>query len=135
MLRISKLTDYAMLIVSAMAKAAPGDAVVSAKVLAAHLHLSPPTVSKILKILAEAELVRSQRGAIGGYQLSRPADKITVADVITAMEGEVAMTVCCSKRHCAIDSFCALRQNWRKINDKVQNLLAGLTILDMSRPL
>lgn len=133
MLRISKLTDYAMLIVSAMAKSP--DAVMSAKVLAEHLHLSLPTVSKILKILAESGLVRSQRGAIGGYQLTRHAHEISVADVITAMEGDLAVTACCSSRHCAIDSFCALRQNWRKINDKVKDLLAGLTILDMSRPM
>lgn len=133
MLRISKLTDYAMLIVSAMAKTP--DIVVSAKVLAEHLHLSVPTVSKILKILAESGLVRSERGAIGGYQLTRRAHEISVADVITAMEGDLAMTTCCSSRHCAIDSVCALRQNWRKINDKVRHLLAGLTILDMSRPI
>lgn len=134
MLRISKLTDYALLIVSAMAK--KRDALVSANVLAKELHLSPPTVSKILKILAEADLVRGIRGAVGGYRLTKDAHHISVAEVICAMEGELAMT-CCSSKHldCSIDSFCALRQNWRKINDKIRDLLTGLTISDMLRPI
>jgi FeS assembly SUF system regulator len=134
MLRLSKLTDYAMLILSQMAKTP--DSILSATWLAETLHLRPPTVSKILKILADASLVTSIRGADGGYRLSRAADEITLADVITAMEGEVAMTECSqNKSLCIINSQCAVRENWKKINKMVQNLLAGFTILDMTEPL
>jgi len=134
MLRISKLTDYAMLILSQMAKAQ--NLIMSATLLAEVLHLSVPTVSKILKILADASLVTSIRGADGGYRLSRSATEITLADVISAMEGDVAMTECCeSKSLCAIDSQCGVRENWRKINKLIHALLAGFTILDMTEPL
>lgn len=134
MLRISKLTDYAMLILSQMAKAQ--SLIMSATLLAEVLHLSVPTVSKILKILADSNLVTSIRGADGGYRLARPAIEITLVDIISAMEGDVAMTECCeSKGHCAINSQCGVRENWRKINKMVHALLAGFTILDMTEPL
>src|SRR5690606_8098214 len=99
-------------------------------------HLTPPTVSKVLKMLSDACLVNSLRGAEGGYRLARPAAEISVADVIAAMEGELAMTECCeSSGLCAIDSLCAMRENWRKINKMVHALLSRFTILDMTGPL
>ena len=134
MLRISKLTDYAMLIMSQMAKAP--DAILSAKELAYALHLSAATVSKILKILADADLVKSIRGALGGYQLSRPSDAISVADIIAAMEGNVALTECCQKiNQCNINSICTMKDNWRKINELVSTYLGTVTITDMLKPL
>lgn len=134
MLRISKLTDYALLIMSQMAKET--DAILSAKSLADILHLSPPTVSKILKILSDGSLVKSVRGADGGYLLARQPTKISVADIITTMEGKLAMTECCeSVSFCTIDSVCNLRANWRTINKLVYGFLAKLTIADMLEPL
>ena len=130
MLRIGKLTDYAMLIMSYMAK--EPHSLISASALAEALHLSPPTVSKILKMLADASMVTSTRGTDGGYLLAKPAAEITVADVIAAMEGDLAMTECCeSVGLCMIDSMCALRENWRKINGMVHAMLSKVTILDM----
>lgn len=134
MLRIGKLTDYALLVMSQMAK--DPHSVLSASVLAEILHLTVPTVSKILKILSEAGLVNSVRGAEGGYHLAKPAAAITVADIISAMEGELAMTECCeSVNLCAIDSVCSLRTNWRTINNMVSALLAKFSILDMLQPI
>lgn len=134
MIRLSKLTDYAMLIMSQMAK--DPDSVLSATVIAEALHLSLPTVSKILKILAEGELLGSVRGVDGGYHLSRAAIEISVADVITAMEGNVGVTACCeSSDLCAIQSMCTMKDNWKKINTLVYSLLAKLTICDMIKPL
>jgi FeS assembly SUF system regulator len=129
MLRIGKLTDYALLILGQMAREA---SLVSATAIAEALHLSAPTVSKILKMLSEAGLVSSVRGAEGGYQLIRDAAHITVAEVITAMEGGVAMTECCeNSRLCVIDPLCAMKENWIKINKKVHDILAGISIVDM----
>jgi FeS assembly SUF system regulator len=131
MLRISKLTDYAMLIMSQMAK--EPHTILSATFLAEVLHLSAPTVSKILKMLNEASLVSSVRGAEGGYFLARPAKDITVADVVAAMEGKIAMTECCERTNlCGLDSLCSMRANWQKINQMIQALLSRFTILDMA---
>ncbi len=133
MLRIGKLTDYALLIMSQMAR--ESDAILSATLLAETLHLAPPTVSKILKILAEAGLLHSVRGADGGYHLARGAAEITVADVITAMEG-LAITVCCEQINlCALNSLCTVRENWQQINHAIQSLLARVSIADMLAPL
>lgn len=134
MIRIGKLTDYAMLILSHMAK--HDSAVLSAASLAEALHLSPPTVSKVLKILSDGQLVSSIRGAEGGYHLARKATEISLADIIAAMEGDFAMTECCEKNGlCAIDTMCAMRENWRKINNIIHALLGKLTLVDMLEPI
>jgi FeS assembly SUF system regulator len=134
MIRIGKLTDYAMLIMGEIAKAS--GSILSAAHIADALHLTTPTVSKILKMLSEAGLVSSVRGAEGGYYLAKPAENITIADIICAMEGEIALTVCCEQSgRCSIDSLCTMRENWIKINRMIHSFLAGLTILDMSIPI
>jgi len=133
MLRIGKLTDYAMLILSQMAK--DPDSILSATAIAEALRLTVPTVSKILKILSEAQLVTSVRGAIGGYRLMRSAENITIAQVIVAMEGDLALTECCElTSQCIIDASCTMRENWKKINWLVSSILSKITILDMMRP-
>lgn len=134
MLRISKLTDYAMLIMSQMAK--EPHSILSATSLAETLHLTSPTVSKILKMLSDHDLVRSVRGAEGGYHLAREASKITLANIISAMEGDLAMTECCENANlCALDSICTLRENWIAINKLIHSVLDKLTIIDMLSPL
>jgi FeS assembly SUF system regulator len=134
MLRLGKLTDYAILILSQMAR--HPDAITSATSLAESVHLTGPTVSKVLKILAEASLVSSVRGAEGGYHLAKLPTDITLVDIIAAMEGELAMTECCeSVSLCAIDSQCTLRGNWQKINRLVKALLMKFTLIDMLEPL
>ncbi|HVE43748.1 MAG TPA: SUF system Fe-S cluster assembly regulator [Gammaproteobacteria bacterium] len=134
MLRIGKLTDYALLIIAHMAK--QSSHIMSASHIAEALHLTTPTVSKILKILSEYELVASHRGAEGGYILNKKAEDISVAHVIEAMEGTLAMTECCEQASCCvIDHHCTMRQNWQKINKMVKSLLDKVTILDMLQPL
>ena len=134
MFKIAKLTDYAMLIVGQMAK--ESSSVLSAPVLAETLHLSLPTVSKILKILLDKQLLSSVRGAEGGYRLNRPAKNIMVGEVIKAMEGEFAMTECCeSMPLCAIESMCQMRENWLKINKMIGHFLSQISIVEMLKPL
>jgi FeS assembly SUF system regulator len=134
MLRISKLTDYAIIILSRLVLDA--ERIASAAWLAEEIHLAVPTVSKILKILAEAELVISFRGQGGGYKLAKNAAEITIAEVVSAMEGKLAMTECCSpKNRCVLDSLCTVKENWRVINQLISSVLAGLTLHDMIRPL
>jgi FeS assembly SUF system regulator len=134
MLKIGKMTDYAVLIMSYMAKTP--ESLLSAASLADALHLTLPTVSKILKMLADADLLNSVRGAEGGYLLSRPAADISVVNIIAAMEGDLALTECCeSKGICVIDSMCTMRENWKRINRAVASMLGRLSIEDMSKPL
>jgi FeS assembly SUF system regulator len=134
MLRISKLTDYATVIMSYLALEPLR--VASAAQIAKAIHLSLPTVSKILKILCEAELITSFRGTGGGYQLARPTDAITVAQVVMAIEGKLAMTECCiAENICALDSLCSTKENWKVINKIILTALASLTLKDMMQPL
>jgi FeS assembly SUF system regulator len=134
MLKIGKMTDYAMLILSKMAR--EPEAVMSASFLADALHLSGPTVSKILKILGDAGLVVSIRGADGGYHLNKMAANINVAEVIAAMEGDLTMTECCETTNlCSLGSMCAMQDNWLKINGLIKSLLSRISILDMVGPI
>ena len=132
MLRLSKLTDYSTVIMSYMARE-PWD-VHSAAGVAAAVGMAPTTASKILKTLARRQLVRSLRGAKGGYVLARPPAQISVAEVIDAMEGEFGLTECCVHAGlCAQECACPTRGNWQRVSRMVHGVLAGVTLADMSR--
>lgn len=130
MLRISKLADYATLIMVQLAKDV--DKLSSASTLAKALRLSIPVVSKILKILCQAGLVSSMRGAEGGYRLARPAMEISLAEVVSALEGDLAFTECCSKRStCTLESSCGAKNHWKVINEAIYSTLSKVTLKDV----
>ena len=132
MLRVSKLTDYATVV---MASLAAGERVMSAQALAERAHLELPTVSKLLKQLAQAGLVASTRGINGGYQLARAAERITIADIVTAMEGPIGMTECSAHAGmCGHEPHCGVRVNWQRINQAIAGALANVTLADMLHP-
>lgn len=134
MLRISKLADYGTVIMNCLAKAP--DSLISASDIARKVHLALPTASKILKILVAANLVVSVRGSGGGYRLARHPEQITVASVITALDGQPAITECnIMSKTCSQESVCAVRDNWRVINKVIMAVLESLTLLDMAKPL
>jgi FeS assembly SUF system regulator len=131
MLRISKMTDYAI-VVSTHLGSTPGALAVSD--LASATGIPQPTVAKVLKVLARAGLVASQRGAHGGYRLARAPEAITVAEIIGAIEGPIAVTECADDSEaCAHEPSCEVRANWQLINSAVQGALAGITLGDMSQ--
>ncbi len=133
MLRVTKLTDYATVVLTALA-ARPG-AVLSAAGLAELAGLEAPTVSKVLKPLAQAGLVEGFRGVNGGYRLARTADAITLVEIVEAMEGPLGMTECSLHAGtCGIESSCGVRANWRRINDVVADALGAVTLADMLAP-
>ena len=114
MLRISKLTDYAILV---MAELSREGEMLSAHALSDRVHVELPTASKVLKLLAGAGLVESYRGASGGYRVSRGAADISVAEVIAAIEGPIAMTECSVEEGlCSQEDNCELRGNWQRIS-------------------
>ena len=138
MLRVSKLTDYATVVMTVLAgvrDAGGADEVLSAQDLAARARLELPTVSKLLKQLAHGELVVSSRGVNGGYRLARPADRITIAEIVTAMEGPIGMTECSAQAGlCGHEPHCGVRVNWQRINQAIAQALDGVSVADMVKP-
>jgi FeS assembly SUF system regulator len=133
MLRVSKLTDYATVIMTVLADTAEG--VLSAQDVAARARLELPTVSKLLKQLAHAGLVESFRGVNGGYRLAREPAQITIAQIVTAMEGPIGMTECSAHVGlCDLESHCGVRVNWQRINHAIAHALASVTLADMLKP-
>lgn len=133
MLRVSRLTDYATLVMSCLA-AAPEE-VTSAQVLAERAHLEVPTVSKLLKLLAQHGLVVSTRGSNGGYSLARGAAEISVNDIVTAIEGPVGMTECTTPGgRCELQPWCGTRVNWQRINRAIVAALESVSLADMAAP-
>jgi len=134
MLRLSKMTDYATVVMTRLAQ--EPDRLHSAQSLADSTHVELPTVSKVLKLLARAGLVTSQRGARGGYRLARSAERISVAEIISALEGPLGMTECSIHvGSCAQEPVCSVRRNWRKISQAVVDSLRQVTLADMAEPM
>ncbi|MDX2055798.1 MAG: SUF system Fe-S cluster assembly regulator [Polyangiaceae bacterium] len=137
MLRITKLTDYAIVVLAHLVRTDGQHLSVStARDLAERSRLPAPTVSKILKELARAGLVESERGLAGGYRLARAATAITVADVVKAVEGPIAVTECSRDgESCDYTGHCPVESNWVKINHAIFGALENITLEEMSRPL
>lgn len=133
MLRISRLTDYGTMILVHLASRE--DRVCSASDIAAGTHVALPTAQKILKALARAGLVKSERGAGGGYKLAKSAGSITAAQILDALEGPVAITECSTAdSHCALESLCQVGTTWQKINKAIRLALSDITLATLTRP-
>lgn len=135
MLRLSKLTDYAVLVLARMGQA-PAASLLTAPSLAARTALPEPTVAKVLKILAQSDLVEGMRGAKGGYRLARPIDSITLSEVIVAFDGPIALTACVDGGDgtCVSEGSCPVRGRWDRVNNAIREALAGVTVADLAPP-
>ena len=135
MLRITRQADYAIVLLTRFA-AAPAETVRNARDLAAEVHLTVPMVSKILKGLARQGLLTSHRGAAGGYSLARAPEAVSVGEIVTAMEGPIAMTQCLAGDAgcCAIEDTCPSRPNWARINQAIARALHQVHLSDMVPP-
>jgi FeS assembly SUF system regulator len=132
MLRLSKLTDYAVVVLIKLSTRPDRcDAVQTSPGIATATGVPEPTVAKVLKALAGAGLVASQRGARGGYRLLRPLDDIAIADVITAVDGPIALTACVDGAPCETQGLCAVKGRWDLVNDAIRHALGGITLADM----
>ena len=133
MLRISKMTDYAIMVMVEL-YASRGE-VLNAHVLAERSHLELPTVSKVLKLLVKTGLVDSYRGAAGGYSLERDAQQVSVAEIIAAIEGPIAMTECSVEEGlCSQEANCGLRGNWQRISVAIAEALENVSLAEMAQP-
>lgn len=130
MLRMGKLTDYGIVLMSYLAEKTLEHH--NAQTLSEAVHVPLPTVRKVLKALSQAELLKSERGAHGGYRLSRPAKEISIAQVITALEGPIALTECVSSEsQCDQEVHCVVQTNWQRINSAVYHALDEVKLSDM----
>jgi FeS assembly SUF system regulator len=128
MLRMSKLTDYGLVLLTHMAQAGALE-VLTAHELAAASKVPLPTVSKILKELSRAGVVISHRGRRGGYALAKPAGQISVAAVIEALEGPVALTECSvTDGGCSLEADCLAKSHWGPISRAIQRTLSRLPL-------
>ena len=131
MLRISKLTDYAAILLAELARRP--ESCVSASLLAEATGLELPTVSKVLKTLAKGDVVDSLRGVNGGYRLARLPQDISVAAIVRAMEGPIALTECALEPGlCSFEAHCHLRGHWQQIGAAVEGALDRLSLADLT---
>lgn len=135
MIRLSKLTDYAVVVLAAMARE-PG-IVLSAHCLSDRTAIPEPTVAKVLKLLTRAAVVTSVRGVSGGYRLERPAESLPITDIIAAIDGPIALTACVEGSHenCPLEGVCSVHGRWTKVNNVLQDSLKRITLADMTSPL
>ncbi|MEX1826171.1 SUF system Fe-S cluster assembly regulator [Luteibacter sp. CQ10] len=130
MLRVSRLTDYATVVMTCIA-AHPAE-VLSTAQIADEAKLELPTVSKLLKMLGHAGLVESFRGVNGGYRLARPAEAISLADIVEAMEGPIGLTECSlAQGQCERLSACGVSGSWRTVSGAIDGVLRAMTLAQM----
>jgi FeS assembly SUF system regulator len=131
MLRISRLTDYATVILAMLAE--HPERVHTATAVAERTRIAAPTVSKLLKQLQRAALVTSTRGLHGGYQLARPAAQITAAAILDALEGPLALTDCAvGHGNCEIEETCRVGRVWQRLNLAIRRSLYEVTLAQLA---
>ncbi len=132
MLRVSRLTDYAAAVMTCMAERE--DDILSAVQIAEETRLELPTVSKLLKLLGHAALVESFRGVNGGYRLARRAADISLAEIVVALEGPIAVTECSlGVGQCDRESRCTVRGSWQQISTILDDALRAVSLADMRK--
>ncbi|MCJ7421324.1 SUF system Fe-S cluster assembly regulator [Sphingomicrobium astaxanthinifaciens] len=131
-MRLTHLADYAVVMMTAAARA-PGERL-SAAAIAERTGVPLPTAQKLMQALARADLLDGQRGAGGGYRLSRPAPDISLADIIEAVEGPIAMTQCADggPSGCALDTTCRVKPHMGIVGQKVRGALQDVTLEELS---
>jgi FeS assembly SUF system regulator len=131
--RLSHLADYAVVLMTAAARRPAGERL-SATELSADTGVPLPTTQKLMGQLAAAGLLDSARGAAGGFSLSRPATEISLADIVEAVEGPIAMTVCSEGRtDCALDAHCRVKPHMGVVGNAVRGALGAVSLVELAR--
>lgn len=132
MFRLNRLTDYAVVVLSQMSEDAK--TLASAQQLAEQSGVPLPTVAKLMNLLSRHDIVTSFRGASGGYCLSRAAEEISVAAIVEAIEGPIALTACAegSTDPCDVQSLCPMAGNWNEVNRAIRGALGAVSLSDMA---
>ena len=132
-MRLTHLADYAVVLMTAAARY-PAGARLSATELSAETGVPLPTTQKLMGQLTTAGLLTSVRGAAGGFALARAADKITLADIVEAVEGPIAMTVCAEGRSdCALDAHCMVKPHMGVVGNAIRGALGAVSLTELAR--
>ena len=131
MFRLGRMTDYGVVLLSYMEE----NRVTPASELVEKSAIAAPSVAQLLKRLTRARLLVSQRGVGGGYRLARSAEQITLAEIIRALEGPIALTACTdgTSDSCTVASFCQMHGWWNRVNGAVESTLEAITLADIRR--
>ncbi len=131
MIRVTRLTDYAVVLLVDLMRSP--DRPLSVSAMAADTGLTEATIAKVLRPLGQAGLVEAKRGVNGGYMLARPAMDISIADVIAAMEGPIAITACVdgSEETCQLEHRCGMVSPWNRVNGVIRAALERVTLEEM----
>ncbi|MBD8736449.1 SUF system Fe-S cluster assembly regulator [Sphingomonas sp. CFBP 13706] len=132
-MRLSSLADYAVVMMSAAARHCGGIARLNATLLSEETGVPLPTVQKLVSRLSAAGLIESTRGTGGGFRLLRPPASISLADIIEAVEGPIALTACVdgAAQDCCIDQTCKVKPHWNAVNGAVRGALADVTLASL----
>lgn len=133
MFKVSKMADYAVIILSMMGDEDPS-IMLSSAFITEKTKLPEPTVAKLMKLLNKGGVVESVRGAHGGYRLARPVSQITITQVIEAIDGDLAITACVDGGlgECSFSQYCTHRGLWDGVNNAIRGALDGITLADMA---
>lgn len=131
-MKLSKFTDYAVVLLTYLSSSPRGAE--SSSALADATGIPAPTVAKLMKMLAKSGLVTSTRGSTGGYALAQSAAQTSVATIITAVEGPIALTACVEESNdsCAVEDTCKVAGNWERVNAAVYDALNAVSLQDMA---
>lgn len=132
MIKLSRLTDYSVALLAQMAT--EEKALWATSELSTRTGLPQPTVSKILKQLTKSGFVTAQRGATGGYKLLRKTDTISVASIVEAMDGPIAITECAESgdHHCSVEMICPMQGRWNVVNRAIRQALESVSLYDIT---
>jgi len=132
-MRLSHLADYAVVLMTAAARR-PAGARLSATELSVETGVPLPTAQKLMGQLAGRGLLRSVRGASGGFSLAKAAQDISLADIVEAVEGPIAMTVCSEGRNdCALDAHCRVKPHMGVVGTAVRGALGAVSLTELAR--
>ena len=133
-MRLSSLADYAVVMMAAAARQCGGTCRLNATLMAEETGLPLPTVQKLVSKLSAAGLLESARGTGGGFRLARPPAAISIADIVEAIEGPIAMTACVDtgKHDCAVEGSCRVKPHWNVVNGAVKGALAGVSLASLT---
>lgn len=131
MLKLSKLTDYAVIVLGCLGN--QGGKPVSASFVSAQTKLPEPTVQKVLKLMASAKIITAQRGASGGYIVPLSLGCISIADVVEAIEGPLELNPCNNDTDadCTLAKIYAPKNKWNKVNVAIKQTLDGIRVSDL----
>lgn len=133
-MRLSSLADYAVVLLSAAARRCGASGRANATLLSEATGLPLPTVQKLVSRLSSAGLIESARGSGGGFRLARPPRTITLADIVEAVDGPIALTACldAGRHDCAVEGNCRVKPHWNAVNGAVRDALAAVTLAELA---